>query len=103
MKKEREIRQIDHPLPTKSIRVKSREGARPTIAGIEHLLRAVQGVLGLGLPDAVHLEADGAEGVDVHDPAAVEDEGRLGHGVVDALVVQRLELVPGGGNTKQQP
>lgn len=57
-------------------------------------LLAVEGVLGLGLSDAVNLEADLAEGLDVNHPTPIEHEGRLGHAVVDALVVQGLELVP---------
>mmetsp|Transcript_24391 Transcript_24391/g.75200 ORF Transcript_24391/g.75200 Transcript_24391/m.75200 type:complete len:203 (-) Transcript_24391:960-1568(-) len=47
-----------------------------------------------GLADAVDGEADFAQRVRVDDVPAVEDEGRFGHGVVDLLVVQRLELVP---------
>lgn len=58
------------------------------------LLGAVERVLGPRLSDAVHLESDLPESLDVHDTAAIKHEGRLGHAVVDALVVQGLELVP---------
>ena len=51
--------------------------------------------LGLRLSDAVHLEADRPEGFAVHHTAAVKHEGRLGHLVKNALVVQSLELIPG--------
>lgn len=47
----------------------------------------VEGELRLGLANAVHLEADAAKGIDVHNAAAVEDERRLRHAVVNALIV----------------
>ena len=57
-------------------------------------LFGIQGVLWLGLSDAVDLEANPAHGFDVHYSATIEHKGRLGHVVVDALVVKGLELVP---------
>ena len=48
----------------------------------------------LRLADTVHLEANLAQDVDVDHPTAVEDERRLCHVVIDALVVEGLELVP---------
>jgi len=48
----------------------------------------VHDVLGaVGLADRIHLEANVHELLVVEDVAAVEHECRLGHGVVDGLVV----------------
>lgn len=50
----------------------------------------------LGTADDVHLGAELRELVVRQDVAAVEEEGGLGHGFVDAAVVVRLELIPLG-------
>lgn len=61
-----------------------------------YALLRVEGVLRPRLSDAVDLEPDGAESLAVHYAATIEDKGGLGHLVVNALVVEGLEFIPGG-------
>ena len=51
-------------------------------------------LLGHRLADGIHLEADLAQFSVRQDVAAVEDEGRLGHGSVDSSEVQGGKLIP---------
>ena len=51
-------------------------------------------VLGHRLADGIHFEANGSESRVGQNVAAVEHECGLAHAVIDALEVQRRELVP---------
>ena len=49
-----------------------------------------------GLSNAINFEANLLEGGLIKDIPSIEDEGGLGHLLVDALIVESLELVPLG-------
>lgn len=46
------------------------------------------------LAQGIHNETNLTQGIVVQNVAAIEDEGRLGHVIVDGLVVILLELIP---------
>ena len=67
------------------IQSKSRPGALQVIE-----------LVGVGVANGMDLEANLSQGVVVEDVPSVENEGRLGHGGIDLLIVVGLELVPLG-------